>query len=67
MNKYTHYEHLSIESLIALRDKKLAQLALSENNKFNLKRKCIELNEDISAIRVQISRKSQKKGDKDVK
>lgn len=51
------YAHLDLKALDALLEKKLAQLALTTNNKFNLKTKCLELNSEITELRKQISKK----------
>ena len=51
------YAHLDLKALDALLEKKLAQRALTTNNKFNLKTKCLELNSEITELRKQISKK----------
>lgn len=51
------YAHLDLKALDALLNKKLAQLALTTNNKFNLNTKCLELNAEITELRKQINKK----------
>ncbi len=64
MKEENKYAHLNAKSLIDLLNKKYAQLALITNNKFNLERKALELNEDISLLRQQINRQNTKTGEK---
>lgn len=54
------YEHLGLQELQALLEKKYSQLALMANNKFNLELKCEELNVEVSELRKEIARKNQK-------
>lgn len=54
------YQHLGLQELQALLDKKYSQLALMANNKFNLELKCEELNVEVSELRKEIARKNQK-------
>lgn len=65
--KENKYAHLNANSLIDLLNKKYAQLALITNNKFNLERKALELNEDISLLRQQINRQNQEKATNNTK
>lgn len=60
MKNNTKYEHLGLQELQALLDKKYSQLALMANNKFNLELKCEELNVEVSELRKEIARKNQK-------
>lgn len=59
--KENKYSHLAPSVLMNLLDKKYAQLALITNNKFNLERRALELNEEITALRKQINRVNQEK------
>ena len=61
MNESTKYEHLNLQALLDLLDKKYAQLALICNNKFNLEFKCEELNKEVTLLRKEIARKNQAK------
>ena len=60
MKNGAKYEHLGLQELQALLDKKYSQLALMANNKFNLELKCEELNVEVSELRKEITRKNQK-------
>ena len=60
MKNGAKYEHLGLQELQALLDKKYSQLALMANNKFNLELKCEELNVEVSELRKEIARKNQK-------
>lgn len=60
MKNSAKYEHLGLQELQALLDKKYSQLALMANNKFNLELKCEELNVEVSELRKEITRKNQK-------
>ena len=60
MKNGSKYEHLGLQELQALLDKKYSQLALMANNKFNLELKCEELNVEVSELRKEIARKNQK-------
>lgn len=60
MKNSAKYEHLGLQELQALLDKKYSQLALMANNKFNLELKCEELNVEVSELRKEIARKNQK-------
>lgn len=60
MKNGAKYEHLVLQELQALLEKKYSQLALMANNKFNLELKCEELNVEVSELRKEIARKNQK-------
>lgn len=60
MKNGAKYEHLGLQELQALLEKKYSQLALMANNKFNLELKCEELNVEVSELRKEIARKNQK-------
>ena len=60
MKNGAKYEHLGLQELQALLDKKYSQLALMANNKFNLELKFDELNVEVSELRKEIARKNQK-------
>lgn len=60
MKNGAKYEHLGLQELQALLDKKYSRLALMANNKFNLELKCEELNVEVSELRKEIARKNQK-------
>lgn len=60
MKNGAKYEHLGLQELQALLDKKYSQLALMANNKFNLELKYEELNVEVSELRKEIARKNQK-------
>lgn len=60
MKNGAKYEHLGLQKLQALLEKKYSQLALMANNKFNLELKCEELNVEVSELRKEIARKNQK-------
>ena len=60
MKNGAKYEHLGLQELQALLDKKYSQLALMANNKFNLELKCEDLNVEVSELRKEIARKNQK-------
>lgn len=59
MKNNTKYEHLDLQALLDLLEKKYSQLALITNNKFNLELKCKELNLEVSELRKEIARKKQ--------
>lgn len=60
MKNGAKYEHLGLQELQTLLEKKYSQLALMANNKFNLELKCEELNVELSELRKEIARKNQK-------
>ena len=60
MKNNAKYEHLDLQALLNLLEKKYSQLALITNNKFNLELKCEELNVEVSELRKEIARKNQK-------
>lgn len=60
MKNGAKYEHLGLQELQTLLEKKYSQLALMANNKFNLELKCEELNVEVSELRKEIARKNQK-------
>lgn len=59
MKNGAKYEHLDLQALLDLLEKKYSQLALITNNKFNLELKCKELNLEVSELRKEIARKKQ--------
>lgn len=59
MKNNAKYEHLDLQALLDLLEKKYSQLALITNNKFNLELKCKELNLEVSELRKEIARKKQ--------
>lgn len=66
MKNNAKYEHLDLQALLDLLEKKYSQLALITNNKFNLELKCKELNLEVSELRKEIARKKQEKMQEEV-
>lgn len=66
MKNGAKYEHLDLQALLDLLEKKYSQLALITNNKFNLELKCKELNLEVSELRKEIARKKQEEMQEEV-
>lgn len=66
MKNNAKYEHLDLQALLDLLEKKYSQLALITNNKFNLELKCKELNLEVSELRKEIARKKQEEMQEEV-
>ena len=66
MKNNAKYEHLNLQALLDLLEKKYSQLALITNNKFNLELKCKELNLEVSELRKEIARKKQEEMQEEV-